>query len=329
VRSMPVTFAAPSSPARPLAGLLHPGGERGVLLCPPLGREHLLSYAQFRSLADDLQATGLTVLRFDYDGTGDSDGGMGDPDRLEAWLLSIEAAAGYLRGLGVTSLSLVGLRIGALLAVRAAERLPDLDGLVLWDPQTSGKAFLREQTFLAGLASAGVTRVNDGSVHAFGTVFPPAAAEQVSTLKLTPAPWPVAKRLLVVNRPTEHLPAALLTSLAPEHERFESSEQAGLLESDPPRPAPDTAAAIVRWFAGPGTPALPVPRARVEVPLRPAVRSGHRTLARCRRARRPGCRAAAGWHVAPHRARQALGRPGARVRGRRRPRAAPERVRAR
>ncbi len=259
VRSLPVTFVAPSSPARPLAGFLHPGGERGVVLCPPLGREHLLSYAQFRTLAEDLQATGLSVLRFDYDGTGDSDGGMGDPDRLEAWLLSIEAAADYLRSLGVTSLSLVGLRIGALLAVRAAERLPDLEGLVLWDPQTSGKAFLREQTFLAGLASAGVTRVHDGSVHAFGTVFPPAAAEQVAKLKLTPAGWPVATRLLVVNRPSEHLPPDLLTSLAPEQERFESREQPGLLESDPPRPAPDTAAAIVRWFAGPSTPALAWP----------------------------------------------------------------------
>ena len=47
-------------------------GPRGVVLCQPLGIEAICVYFSYRPLADRLAQLGLAVLRFDYDGTGDS-----------------------------------------------------------------------------------------------------------------------------------------------------------------------------------------------------------------------------------------------------------------
>ncbi len=50
------------------------------MLCQPLGIESICVYYSYRLLAE----RGLAVLRFDYDGTGDSTGQETDPDRVRA-----------------------------------------------------------------------------------------------------------------------------------------------------------------------------------------------------------------------------------------------------
>jgi len=80
---------------RPLFGWLHrcAGLARGgVVLCPPLGYELWTSYQSLRRLAELLCANGFYVLRFDYDGSGDSAGEALEPDRLAVWRHSVSAA---------------------------------------------------------------------------------------------------------------------------------------------------------------------------------------------------------------------------------------------
>lgn len=127
-------------------GWLHPAaGERGVVLCNPFGYDALCTHRGWRKLAERLAAAGLPTLRFDYPGTGDSAGAEDDPDRVNAWLDSIAAAVRHLReATGVTSVSLVGLRLGATLAALAAERLGDIDSLVLLAAPTLGRHYVRE-----------------------------------------------------------------------------------------------------------------------------------------------------------------------------------------
>ena len=76
-----MTNASPSDPrwtvARPVAigrvaGWLHAGSAHGVLLCGAQGFEALSCHLGWHILADMLAARGLTVLRFDYSGEGDS-----------------------------------------------------------------------------------------------------------------------------------------------------------------------------------------------------------------------------------------------------------------
>ena len=77
----PVTFAG-------CFGWLHlPEGaprETGVVLCAPFGCEWLWAHRMYRRLASALEAQGFAVLRFDYEGTGDSRGSDEDPGRVAA-----------------------------------------------------------------------------------------------------------------------------------------------------------------------------------------------------------------------------------------------------
>ena len=58
--------------------------------------------------------SGFDVLRFDYEGTGDSAGDLTEPDRVDAWLRNIERVVDEARELaGSSEVALVGLRIGA------------------------------------------------------------------------------------------------------------------------------------------------------------------------------------------------------------------------
>lgn len=117
-----------------------------VVLCSPFGYDALCVHRGWRELAERLAAAdGTAVLRFDYPGTGDSEGYEEDPRRLRAWVDSIKAATRYLRlATGATRLILCGLRLGALLAVMAAEELADVESVVLMAPVITGKRYIRE-----------------------------------------------------------------------------------------------------------------------------------------------------------------------------------------
>lgn len=137
------------------AGWLHlshngAGGSAGVILCGPVGHEALAAHRGWRDLGQGLAAAGLTTLRFDYPGTGDSAGDDQGPECIERWVDSIVAAAAFLRAeCGVTRISLVGLRLGATLAARASARIGDVSTLACLNPVLSGWAYIREMTLLA------------------------------------------------------------------------------------------------------------------------------------------------------------------------------------
>jgi pimeloyl-ACP methyl ester carboxylesterase len=121
----------------------------GVVLCNPLGYEAMCAHRTYRHLARRLAAAGFDVLRFDYQGTGDSSGRNDEPHRVRAWLDSIGAAIDELRAVaGVTSVDLFGVRLGATLAALAAGERRDIRGIVLWAPAVSGRAYVREHRAL-------------------------------------------------------------------------------------------------------------------------------------------------------------------------------------
>ncbi|RZT31841.1 serine aminopeptidase domain-containing protein [Cupriavidus agavae] len=137
------------------AGWLHEaagaegGAKTGVVLCAPQLHEAMWAHRGLRHLADDLAAAGVPVLRFDYYGTGDSAGEGGEPDFVPRAVQNIVSAAGQLRALaGVQRLVLCGWRLGATLAVLAAETMAARDNgpaaLVLMAPVINGRGYLRE-----------------------------------------------------------------------------------------------------------------------------------------------------------------------------------------
>jgi len=153
---------------RRLFGVYTPGrataagaGTRAVVLCAPWGQEYLRAHRSLRQLGALLNQAGVHVLRFDYFGTGDSAGEMLEAS-LAGWEQDIETAIDELRdSTDAARVGLVGLRLGATLAARVAQRRrKDVDALVLWDPVVSGEGYLRELLVdaparAAGLASGG------------------------------------------------------------------------------------------------------------------------------------------------------------------------------
>lgn len=174
------------SSGRPLFAWLHRapgGGDHGVLICPPLGHEQVHSHRTLRHLADRLAAQGFTVMRPDYHGTGDSDGVVEDPQRLATWQANVTDAAEWLRGVaGCGKISLVGLRLGAVLAaLHAAQH--EVESLVLWHPVVKGRRYVRELAALAQTAQMAAAG-NEGDIEAMGFVYTRELAADLAAIDL-------------------------------------------------------------------------------------------------------------------------------------------------
>jgi pimeloyl-ACP methyl ester carboxylesterase len=123
---------------------LRPRGT-AVLLCNPFGEEASRAHRTYRVLATQLERAGYASLRFDYSSTGDSLGESSDAT-LDAWIADIAVAAERLQTRsGATRIAIVGLRLGAALAMLASARGElRLRHLLMWDPVIDGAAYLRE-----------------------------------------------------------------------------------------------------------------------------------------------------------------------------------------
>jgi uncharacterized protein len=128
-------------------GIFHagdPAADRAcaVLLCNPFGQEAIRVHRFYRVLANRLARAGVSVLRFDPYGTGDS---MGDDHELtlDGWRTDLLTAHGeLLQRNPAARVRWVGARLGATLALLAADQQPDaLVELLLWEPLLDGAAY--------------------------------------------------------------------------------------------------------------------------------------------------------------------------------------------
>ena len=132
------------------------GFNQVTVICNTFGYEGLYAHRAWVALAQDLSASGVAALRLDYPGQGDSVDLPQDAQAVSAWLGSLGDAIAWVRqqfpGVAV---SLVGYRLGALLAAEVAVLTPGLAAVVLLAPVLSGKNYVRELTLATGIAPAG------------------------------------------------------------------------------------------------------------------------------------------------------------------------------
>lgn len=116
----------------------------GVVLCQSMGEEYIRFHRAFRRLSDLLVEAGFPVLRFDYYGCGDSSGAS-EQARISHWCADVAAAISEMqRQPRVTRICLIGLRLGASLAMIAGAEHKDVDRMVLWDPVVRGPDYVKE-----------------------------------------------------------------------------------------------------------------------------------------------------------------------------------------
>jgi uncharacterized protein len=116
----------------------------GVVLCSPIGQEYLKSHRVIYQLAVLLSKIGFHVLRFDYFGCGDSEGNF-EEGSMVRWKEDILTAVDQMQHRSeIEKVCLIGLRIGATLALQTALDCFQIIGLVLWEPLFNGKAYVSQ-----------------------------------------------------------------------------------------------------------------------------------------------------------------------------------------
>jgi hypothetical protein len=133
--------------------------------------------------------------------------------------------------MGLTSISGVGMRLGAtLLGVAAAELNIQFSSIVLWDPCESGRNYLRELTALEGLRRENFEVNQDGSVETSEFVFTSQTAGEIRALSLvTAGSAPLAKRTLVMTRDDRSISVKLQSRLADGNVEWQSTSEHGAM----------------------------------------------------------------------------------------------------
>ena len=129
-----------------LFGVFHPARESlraALLICPPFLHEHARSYRLFALLADALSDHGIATLRFDYYGTGDSEGE--DTDfTLDGACADAAEALNHLCSLAPHAPTIVmGVRGGGHPAIQLSQHHAQ-SALWLWQPITNWPEHLDE-----------------------------------------------------------------------------------------------------------------------------------------------------------------------------------------
>ncbi|RYY02713.1 MAG: hypothetical protein EOO53_10700 [Gammaproteobacteria bacterium] len=172
-----------------LYGAYHPpkltNRREGIVLCNPFGQEYMRAHRSLRRLAINLSALGYSVLRFDYRGTGDSAGTLANVTAAD-WQEDIRVAVQELMDIAaVPKVSLLGLRVGSLLAAQVAAKNPQISRLLMWDPIVSGQAYIDE---LKAEISAAQSRANfvadEGTLHFNGFSMPRVFQQSLAGLDL-------------------------------------------------------------------------------------------------------------------------------------------------
>jgi alpha/beta superfamily hydrolase len=207
---------------RALFGWLHrpPRGHAlgaGLVICNPFGNEALCAHRTIRHLSARAADAGFAVLRFDYDGTGDSAGHSFEPQRVAAWLASIQIAADTLKeATGVGALYLAGFRIGATLATLACLARSDVRGLVAVAPVVNGGAYVRELALLQRAIDARrdvLHRGNPDYLESAGFLLTTPTQTSLKEINLTRLPQAPCERVLILDRAEMPVDLALVPAL--------------------------------------------------------------------------------------------------------------------
>jgi alpha-beta hydrolase superfamily lysophospholipase len=170
-----------------------------AVVCGPIGHEYTRTHRTMRHLADRLAEYGVPTVRFDYHGMGDSPGAELDPDRVAYWQSSIRAAIRQARALsGRTRVCLIGVRLGATMAALVASETP-VDLLVLWNPVTKGRAFVRELQAIA-MSAARTSSDCDGGLESAGFIVSAETLDALRGVDLMNTTYDVNDRALVLGR---------------------------------------------------------------------------------------------------------------------------------
>lgn len=190
-----------------LFGILHTKGNQhfnlGVVICSPIGRENNHTHRTIRHLADHLADHHIPTLRFDYYSIGNSNGDEFFPNLADSWQSDIVAAINLLKEkCGVKKVILIGVRLGALLALKVSEVL-SLNEIVLWYPVLNGRSFTRE-LIITSKTSENTQNQSIDFIEAAGFILTRPNEEKIKELHYKKMELANLRNVLIINQDKNH-----------------------------------------------------------------------------------------------------------------------------
>jgi exosortase A-associated hydrolase 2 len=161
---------------------------RALLYLPPFAEEMNRSRRVAALVARRLAASGRGTLLLDPFGCGDSEGEFAEA-RWETWRSDVTTAIRFLTGRGYREIALLGLRLGALLALDAAARSEEIERVVLWQPVLRGDQMLTQflRLRLASGLTAGKTAAGGETTTALRNRLKSGETLEIAGYELAPA----------------------------------------------------------------------------------------------------------------------------------------------
>jgi len=201
----------------------HPDTARStvVVFCHPIGEVKYSNYNAIVVLARRLASIGISSLRFDCTGFGDSEGETRDAT-ISSCVEDVKSAIAMIAGDSPdVGICLIGTEFGATIARIVARDYSGISGLVMIAPVVSGASFrdnlLRSQqmSYVArGLRSPKQRELlenlhKDGVLDVKGETFGLALFEELSSIDLMQDDHPFSGSILIVCAPGDHNSARL------------------------------------------------------------------------------------------------------------------------
>jgi exosortase A-associated hydrolase 2 len=147
-------------------------GESCLIVVPPFAEEMNRCRRMWTLLAAQLARAGVGMLIPDLHGTGESDGDFAQA-RWEAWREDLDVARRFAREQGARRITLLGARLGALLALDCLHRVrhssdANIAHLILWQPVLDGRQHMNQFLRLklaAGMRQAAATKETTASLR--------------------------------------------------------------------------------------------------------------------------------------------------------------------
>jgi exosortase A-associated hydrolase 2 len=115
-----------------------------IIHIPAFAEEMNTSRKKIAEQAREFAKQGNAVLVLDLFGTGESDGDFGEAT-WEIWLQNIETAIDWLKQRDTETITLWGMRVGALLSMDFVHRYPNrVQHLISWQPVLNGDVFVTQ-----------------------------------------------------------------------------------------------------------------------------------------------------------------------------------------
>jgi pimeloyl-ACP methyl ester carboxylesterase len=118
------------------------------VICNAIGHEHTRSFRNLQQLAVRLSQIGFEVIRFDYAGTGNSQGKPADMS-LPQWQQDVSNVIQYAKERqhaldphSNSKVSVLGIRLGGTFL--AQTQLDGIEHAILWDPVLDGSVYLNQ-----------------------------------------------------------------------------------------------------------------------------------------------------------------------------------------